>query len=280
MNVTFFTAASDLPQQFNNYAFWFLIPIVVIACVIIYLNDKADKVKYSQMWLSSLTVFASWILVGGILFYSNDSNFTSDWINSAVAIGTIALAIFGWIAFKTGKDAYVEQKTLDRASFATIEIVKQILLPIYSLFNTLTIANQKLASCQIAFDADIENCSITSGTIAEYRAVIPLLESAIATVDLFKSKEDQYKVELAMIEAMYKSIKLDAANVIQLSSDLSGFIKKLEEHKIIFITKKSKLDDFCSSSNVGHQNLFRNDLPISFISEYINSLPEKILNIQ
>lgn len=264
--------------------------IAILVVLIIYkkldsvINYAASKFNSrGQTHLSKIVsiIIRSILLSGIFLFLFDNGNWIADMINFAVAIGTIVLAIFGWMAFKTGKDTYVEQKTLDRASFATIEIVKQILLPIYSLFNTLTIANQKLASCQIAFDADIENCSITSGTIAEYRAVIPLLESAIATVDLFNSRECNYKVELAIIEAMCNSIKLDPAQAIQLSSDLSQFIKTLESFKVNIQTIETKLNVFCALTNYSeqsrYQDSFRRLLDIQFLNDYLNSLPNKTL---
>jgi hypothetical protein len=205
----------------------------------------------------------------------------SDILSLGSTIGAIAVAVLAWMALKTGKDTYVEQKTLDRASFAIIEIVKQILLPIYSLLTTLTIANQKLASHQIAFDLNIEDTDISSGTISEYKAVIPLLESAIVTIDLFNSRECNYKVELAIIETMRKSIKLDAAHVIQLSLDLSELITKLKTFKSEIQARKKQLDAFCALTSYfeqsRYQDTFRAPLNLKFLNEYINSLPNKTL---
>ena len=57
---------------------------------------------HKQLWLIPTgTMFILWLAIGVFLLKIDDDNLFSDWINSAVAIGTIALAIFAWIAYKS-----------------------------------------------------------------------------------------------------------------------------------------------------------------------------------
>ncbi len=87
MNFTFFSCANTLPIEHNSYFIAILI-ILLIFCVVLVCIQKRN------IWIRSLAIMLGiWFGAGIFLHWQNPDNFISDWINSAVAIGTVGAVI-------------------------------------------------------------------------------------------------------------------------------------------------------------------------------------------
>lgn len=89
MNVTFFTAANDVPQHINSALAWTLTTLLAVSIIVFVISLS----KRWQLPMIISSMLGMWFAAGTLLCCTGDSSFTSDWINSAVAIGTIGAVI-------------------------------------------------------------------------------------------------------------------------------------------------------------------------------------------
>ncbi len=90
MTVTFFTAANSIASQFN-----YLLAIILVTLLLSSSGILNSIYKKHQLLMIISAMFGLWFLVGLLLCCINDTSFVTDWINSAVAIGTIGTV---WVA--------------------------------------------------------------------------------------------------------------------------------------------------------------------------------------
>jgi len=83
LNFTFFSSANGLSVEHNCHFIELLISLLVL-CIV------SGYIKRHSIWVRSLAIMLGlWFTAGLVLYWTNPNNFITDWINAAVAIGTI-----------------------------------------------------------------------------------------------------------------------------------------------------------------------------------------------
>lgn len=87
LNFTFFSSAYGLSVEHNCHFIELLISLLVL-CIV------SGYIKRHNIWIRSLAIMlVLWFTAGLVLYWTNPNNFITDWINTAVAIGTIGAVI-------------------------------------------------------------------------------------------------------------------------------------------------------------------------------------------
>ena len=148
---------------------------------------------HKQLWLiPTVTMFILWLAIGVFLLKIDDDNLFSDWINSAVAIGTIALAIFAWMAYKgywkQKKEATIYDRIIRSTSLMHTRILQfQRFIDNYS-FNTtiLHLNGAKQTSIPVAWLNDlIHDTNTCLSEIKDFRGVISEWKAELDYIHLF-----------------------------------------------------------------------------------------------
>jgi|GEM_PF-6130372 len=143
LNFTFFPSVNAIPVKYNCYFIYPLICLLIFCIVFGY-------IKRHNIWIRSLAItLGLWFTAGLGLYWVEPNNFITDWINSAVAIGTIALAIFGWMAYKYATRDYIKQKGIDHSIDSAKKVIAMLFFHKSNLSTIETLINRSLATLEI-----------------------------------------------------------------------------------------------------------------------------------
>ncbi len=117
--------------------FVMIVFLAIMECIL-----KHTKFKPSRKSFSIIICLITFIIVYTLLFkYVHGNNWIGDYINSFVAIGTIALAVFAWMAYRYATNQYINQKKIDRAIDIAYDVYSKIDHDLLSLKEDLDMYN-------------------------------------------------------------------------------------------------------------------------------------------
>lgn len=135
MSITFFTMQNNTTQQFN-YPLTIVLTLALVACIIILIKSIINHKQVPS--IISCFILGLWFLAGILLCCSKDREFISNWINSAVAIGTIGAVITSLYLYKkSAKDNYNNLAKSQRAYILIENIIISTPIPDSYLFDLI-----------------------------------------------------------------------------------------------------------------------------------------------
>lgn len=192
-----------------------------------------QKKFHIQAWFfPTLSIFVLWIVVGIFLLKIGDENLLSDWINSAVAIGTIALAVFGWMAYKEywrqKKDVTIYDRIVRSTSLMHSRILQfQRAIDHYSMNITMHLNVTTVTGISVGWLNDLIHVTNTClSTIKDFESIISEWEAELDYINLFTESINK-KLITSKLEKQFKDFKKDLPN---LYSQISNIKNQLLEY--------------------------------------------------
>ncbi len=131
--------------------FGMIISLAIIECVL-----KHTKFKLSRKNLSITICLITLIVAYTILFkFFHGGNWIGDYINSFVAMGTVALGIFAWMAYRYATKQYVENTMEQLKISSKVKINEEII----NIISTSLMTVMKCISCYESISSRLDDYS-------------------------------------------------------------------------------------------------------------------------
>lgn len=224
--------------------YWLMLGLfgMIVFLVIIECTLKHTKFKLSRKNLSITICLIAFIMTYTFLFkFFHSDSWIGDYINSFVAMGTVALAIFGWIAYKgywkQKKDATIYDRIIRSTSLMHTRILQfQRFIDNYALNATLHLNGAAPTIIPVVWLNDlVHDTNACLSGIKDFESVISEWEAELDYIHLF-SESINKELITSKLEQQLKNLKKDLPNlfsqILKIKNQLLEYLKKAPQNSL------------------------------------------------